>query len=106
MEKAQLLPGLLPALLPTGSAPLDPTVNPARAAPADKYFMTGTTRHTFVFDERPDVSEQLLRAWNIAEAASAADVATMGSISFADDKKIGPLQCADLVAWHTPQGSL
>jgi hypothetical protein len=54
----------------------------------------------FVFDERPDVSDQLLRAWNITKAASAEDARIMGSISFEDDKKCFPLQCADFVAWH------
>lgn len=54
----------------------------------------------FVFDERRDVSEKILQAWNITKAASVEDAAIMGSVSFQDDKNCLPLQCADLVAWH------
>ena len=54
----------------------------------------------FVLDERPDVSESILRAWFMTKDSSPEDAAIMGAISFADDKKCLPLQCADLLAWH------
>lgn len=55
---------------------------------------------SFVLDERRDVSELVHRAWNVTKGGSPEDAAIMGSITFADDKKCWPLQCADLVAWH------
>jgi len=58
----------------------------------------------FVFDERPDVSESILRAWFVSKDSSPEDAVVMGSIAFADDKKCGPLQCADLLAWHARRG--
>ena len=54
----------------------------------------------FVLDERRDVSELVHRAWNLTKDSSPGDAAIMGAITFADDKKCWPLQCADLLAWH------
>lgn len=55
---------------------------------------------SFKFDERTDTI-QVHRAWDAAKKlGSPEDIAIMGEISFADDKLCGPLQCADLLAWH------
>src|SRR5262249_42393838 len=69
---------------------------------------------SFVFDERTD-SHLLLKAWNLAkrlqrmaeslpvdaiQSSQLPGLAVMGDITFADDRKCIPLQCADLLAWH------
>jgi len=55
----------------------------------------------FVFDEQPGLDLLIHLAWNITKLwADPKDIAVMGGLSFCDDKKVLPLQCADLLAWH------
>ena len=54
----------------------------------------------FTFDERADVAEHLHHAWNATKTGWPEDAVIMGALSFADDKRCIPLQCADLLAWH------